>query len=72
MFLAGQPPMPSTLLTADFKRLDAITHLGKVGYFDRSWTTVPFTRQRVVLERADKLLMRDFRINGYHAALPFR
>ncbi len=69
VFLAGQPPMPSTSLTAGFKGLDAVTHVGKVDYFHRSWATVPFTRQRFVLERADKLLMRHFLINGYHAVL---
>ena len=69
MFVASQPTMPSTSLTAGFKRFDAVTHLGKVGYFHWSWTTVLFARQRFVLERADKLLMRDFLINGYHAAL---
>jgi hypothetical protein len=54
LFLAGQPPMPSALLTADFKRLETVTHSGKVGYFHRSCTTRPFTSERLVLERPDE------------------
>jgi hypothetical protein len=69
MLLASQSAMPPTVLTADFKCLDAIAHLGKVGYVHRSRATIPFTHQGIVLERADELLMRRFLITRNHAIL---